>query len=185
MIETIIIAFLFSKIKGYEIKNLFKTWHIYPMVLLELLYFVGQVMIFNGNYEYVKLFASMKSIYLCSYLFLVFKHEIYTSAIFGAGCVILGGILNDLAIKANNGFMPVYPTLSYLTGYAKPEGFNIINDIHILGNADVKLKFLTDYIDLGYSILSIGDILIRVLIFLIIYNSIKSINEKTKEKVKC
>ena len=63
-------------------------------------------MIFSGNYSAIKYMALMKSLYLCSYLFLVFKYEIYGSAIIGSGCVLLGGLLNDIAIKANGGFMP-------------------------------------------------------------------------------
>ena len=82
--------------------------------------------------------------------------------------------------------MPVFPSLSYITGYAKPEGFGLVNDLHILGNSQTNLKILTDYIDLGYSILSIGDILIRIFVFLIIYKSIVKSNKLTKEDdVKC
>ena len=94
--------------------------------------------------------------------------------------MVIGGALNDIAIKANGGFMPVFPKLSLWTGYAKLDSFTKVNDIHILGNANVKLKFLTDIFDLGYSILSIGDIFIRFYIFIIIYSSIKSINNNSE-----
>lgn len=185
MIETIIIAFIVSKIKGYNIKPLFKMWEMYPVIIMEAIYWGGQVLIWNGRYEVVSILTFFKTVYLCSYIFLIYKHEIYISAIIGAACISLGGILNDLAIKANNGFMPVYPTLSYITGYAKPEAFQVANDIHILGESTTKLKFLTDFIDIGYSILSIGDVFIRVFVFLIIYNSIKKLNLQSKEEVKC
>ena len=185
MIETILLSFLISKIKGYNIRPLFKSWTVYPIIFIEIVYLIGQAMIFLGNYSAIKYMALMKSFYLCSYLFLVFKYEIYKSAIVGSGCVLLGGLLNDIVIKANGGFMPAYPTLSYLTGYVKPEAFQIVNDIHTLGDASTKLKLLTDYIDLGYSVLSIGDIFIRVFVFLILYNSIKRINLKTKEEILC
>ena len=183
MIETILIAFIVSKIKGFDIKPLFKTRAIYPVIMMEVLYWIGQVLIWNEHYEVVNILAFSKTIYLCSYLFLIFKYELYSSAIIGSGCVLIGGILNDLAIKANGGFMPVFPSLSYLTGYAKPESFNLVNDIHILGNSQTNLKILTDFIDTGYCILSIGDLFIRVLVFLILYNAIKKINYKTKEKI--
>ena len=91
----------------------------------------------------------------------------------GAACVFGGGILNDLAIKANGGFMPVFPSISYITGYVKPESFNVVKDIHVLGSSASKFKILTDYIDLGYSILSVGDVFIRVFVFLVIFYSIK------------
>ena len=116
---------------------------------------------------------------------MIFKYELYSSAIIGSIFTLIGGMLNDIAIKANGGFMPVFPNLSYLTGYAKPESFELVNDIHILGNAQTNLKILTDFIDTGYCVLSIGDLFIRVFVFLILYNSIKKINCRTKEKITC
>ena len=110
-------------------------------------------------------------------IFLVFKYEIYNIALIGAACVFGGGILNDLAIKANGGFMPVFPSISYITGYVKPESFNVVKDIHVLGSSASKFKILTDYIDLGYSILSVGD----VFVFLVIFYSIKKSNDKYLE----
>ena len=176
MPETVLLALLFAKIKGYKIKPLFESWTIYPLIIFEIVYLIGQVTIFSGNYKFIGFIASLKVFYLSTYLLLVFKYDIYISSIIGAGFVLLGGVLNDIAIKVNDGFMPVYPTLSYLTGYVKPGAFDLINDIHILGNSQTKLKILTDFIDIGYSILSIGDVFIRVFVFLIIYNSIKKIS---------
>jgi hypothetical protein len=186
MLETILFAFLFAKIKKYEIKPLFKSWEIYPIIIFEVIYIIGQVLIFSGNYEVIQFIQKLKPFYLCTYLLLIFKYDLYISSLFGAVLVVLGGILNDIAMKANGGYMPAYPTLSYLTGYVKPESFRLVNDIHVLGNSQTKLKFLTDYIDLGYSILSVGDVLIRVFAFIIIYNSIKKISLLTaKEEMLC
>ena len=181
MLETILLAFLFAKIKKLDIKPIFKTWHIYPIVVLEIISIIGQVMIFNENYQMLRIVSFLKTIYLTSYLFLVFKYEIYNIALIGVACVFGGGILNDLAIKANGGFMPVFPSISYITGYVKPESFNVVNDIHVLGSSASKFKILTDYIDLGYSILSVGDVFIRVFVFLVIFYSIKKSNDKYLE----
>lgn len=185
MIETILIAFIVSKIKGFNIKPLFKTWAVYPVIIMEVLYWIGQVLIWNEHYEIVNILAFSKTIYLCSYLFLIFKYELYSSAIIGSIFTLIGGMFNDIAIKVNGGFMPVFPTISTLIGYVNPGEISISNDIHILGNAETKLKILTDFIDLGYSVLSIGDVFIRVLVFLVIYNSIKKINLTKEEKIKC
>lgn len=186
MIETILLAILVAKVKGYKIRQVFKSWTIYPLLLLEFITAIGQVMIFNGNYDFIKIVGPLKVVYLSAYLFLIFKYEIYGSAICGSISMIFGGILNNIAIKANGGFMPVFPSLSYSTGYFKEGVFDIVNDIHILGNSHTQLWFLTDFIDLGYSILSIGDIFIRVFVFLIIYNSIKKSNiHLTKEEKTC
>lgn len=95
--------------------------------------------------------------------------------------MILGGALNDIAIKANCGFMPVYQSLSRLTGRSL-ENFQGMNDIHILGDSQTKLKILTDFIDLGYTILSVGDIFIRVFVFIVIYSALKKINNQGRKE---
>lgn len=177
MLETIIIALIFCKIKGYKVKPLFKSYAIYPVIFMECINLFVQFNIFNGNYSFIKYAGILKIFYLCSYLPLIFKYEQYVSAIIGAGFVFVGGILNDIVIKLNGGFMPVFPSLSYLTGYAKVDAFSKVNDIHILGGANTNAKFLTDIFDLGYSVLSIGDIFIRAFVFIIIYSSVKKINK--------
>ena len=177
MLETIIIALIICKIKGYNIIPLFRSWTIYPIVIMEFINIVLQANIFMENYELIKYAGILKIIYLCSYLPLIFKYKEYISAIIGSVSIVFGGLLNDIAIKANNGFMPVFPSLSYLTGYSNTESFSKVKDIHILGGANTNLKFLTDIFDLGYSILSIGDIFIRLYVFIIIYNAVKNINK--------
>lgn len=182
MIETILISFIFCKIKGFKLKPLFKNWAIYPVLFMELIYFIVQANIFMENYSVINYVGILKTLYLCSYLPLIFTYRQYIAAIVGSIFVIIGGILNDIAISANNGFMPVFPTLSFLTGYAKIDAFNKVNDIHILGDSTTKLKLLTDIFDIGYSVLSIGDIFIRVYVFLVIYNAVKYLNI-SKEKI--
>lgn len=181
MLETIIISLIFCKIKGLKIKPLFKNWTIYPVMFMELIYIIIQVNIYFENYSVINYVGILKIMYLCSYLPLIFRYNQYISAIIGAGFVVVGGILNDIAISVNNGYMPVFPTLSYLTRYAKSDSFSRVNDIHILGDSTTKLKILTDIIDVGYSVLSIGDLFIRVYVFIIIYNVVKLLNT-TKDK---
>lgn len=132
--------------------------------------------VFFGNYNFIKYTGILEKVYFCTFFILIIKYKQYVSAIIGSTAIIVGTILNKIAISANNGKMPVFPTLSYLTGYIKQDVFIKVKDIHVIGNASSNLKFLTDFIDLGYSILSIGDVFIRIFTFIIIYNSIKSIN---------
>lgn len=176
MIETIIISLIFCKIKKFKIAPLFKNWAIYPVLFMELTFVIVQANIFGENYEVIKYVEILKVLYLCSYLPLIFEFKQYIAAIIGSLFVITGGILNDIAISANNGYMPVFPTLSYITGYAKLDAFERVNDIHILGDSSTKLKFLTDIFDTGYSVLSVGDIFIRGFIFIIIYSVVKYLN---------
>jgi hypothetical protein len=176
MIETIILSIIFAKIKRYKLKPLFKSWTIYPILAFALIYIILEIMIFIGNYDLVKYTNIFKITYLCTFLILIIKYKLYPSAIIGSIFVLIGGVLNNIAIAANNGKMPVFPALSYLTGYVKQASFTNAADIHILGNSSVKLKYLTDIIDVGYSILSIGDVFIRLFAFIIIYSAIKNSN---------
>ena len=176
MIETILLSFILAKVKGYKLKPLFKSWTIYPILAFMLMYVILEVVVFTGNYSLVKYTNVFKITYLCSFLILIIKYKLYISAIIGSTFVLIGGQLNNIAIVANNGKMPVFPSLTYLTGYITKESFTNVMDIHVLGNSSVNLKFLTDIFDVGYSIMSIGDILIRIFAFIIIYYAIKNSN---------
>lgn len=177
MIETIVIACLVSKFKGYKLKPLFKRWEIYPPIIFTFIYCLLNLSIFFENYYFIRYSNVLEKIYILTFLILIIKHEQYLEAIIGSMSIIIGTLLNKIAIITNGGKMPVFPTLSYITGYYKVGAFAKVNDIHILGNEQSKCKILTDFIDLGYSILSIGDIFIRIFAFLIIFKTIKSINE--------
>jgi len=177
MIETIILAIIFAKAKGYKLKPLFKDWAIYPILAFELIYALLGIGIFLGNYDFVKYVGVFKVLYLSSYLVLIIKHRRYTSAIIGSVFIFLGSACNNIAIAANCGKMSVFPTLSYITGYVKQGHFVKADDLHVLGNSATKLKFLTDFIDTGYCIMSIGDVFIRAFAFIIIFSTIKEINK--------
>jgi len=182
MIETILAALFIAKFRGYKLKPLFKEWAIYPILTFELIYIILQLTIFMGNYNFVKYAGILKVLYLCSYLLLIIKYNLYASALLGSACIFIGSILNKVAIGANFGKMPVFPTISYITGYVKRGEFVKADNLHVLGNSSTKLKFLTDIIDTGYCIMSIGDIFIRLFALIIIFNTIKHIN-KTEMKI--
>ena len=184
MLETILIAIIVAKVKKYDIKPLFKSWPIYVVLAIELVYVGIQISIFTGYYGLIKYTNILETIYLCSYLAMVIQYKRYIGAIVGSGCIMIGTLLNHIAIAANHGKMPVFPTVSYLTGYAKPEAFIKVNDIHILGDVNTRLKFLTDVFDLGYSIVSIGDIFIRAFVFIIVFSSIRHLNRESIVTIK-
>lgn len=176
MIETILLALLCAKLGGYKIKPLFKDWPIYLVLAFALIYILLEIAVFNGNYSVIRFSTAYKILYLSAFLAIIIKYNLYKKAIVGSVFVLIGGALNDIAIAANGGKMPVFPTLSYLTGYASPDAFTKVNDIHILGSSTVNYKFLTDFIDIGYSILSIGDLFIRMLPFIVVFYAVKSCN---------
>lgn len=180
MIETIFIAMLVAKIRGYKLKPLFMSWEIYPVFVFVIIYFSLNMTVFFGNYNFIKFSRILEPIYICTFLILIIKYKQYISAIIGSASIIIGTILNKIAISANGGKMPVFPSLSYITGYVKADTFVKVEDIHILGSEASKLKFLTDIIDLGYSILSIGDVFIRFFVFIIVYSCVKSASIKAE-----
>jgi len=178
MIETILLAFLVAKLKKYKLGPLFKSWAFYPVILFTLLFVYFQVRIFQGDYSVLYYSSIYKILYLLSLLVLVIRYKQYIASLIGSCFVVAGSILNNTAIAANGGKMPVYPTLSYITGYIKPDTFEKADKLHVLGTSATKMAFLTDYIDLGYNVLSIGDVLIRVFTFIAIYCSIACINRE-------
>lgn len=67
--------------------------------------------------------------------------------------------------------------ISKITGYYSESAIMTVDNIHIIGNEGTRFKILTDFIDIGYSILSIGDILIHSFTFIVIYFTIKELNK--------
>lgn len=178
MPETIILALIIAKLKKYQIKKFFTLWEFYVILAFELVYIIIQVNLFQENFFLLRYFAIFNAIYLCAYLLLIYRFRIFKSALVGAGFLFLGSVLNQIAMTANGGQMPVFPTLSYLTGYVSGNfSWTAFDSIHKMGGKAVNYFFLTDIIDLGYSVISIGDVFIRLFVFIIIYNSVKCLNK--------
>ncbi len=175
MLITVLIAVIAAKIKGYKLKPLLKAYFLYPIFIFELFEIFLQANIFLGNYSFTPFANIIKSVYMFLFILPMIGYKLYKQGIIGSVCIITGTALNKIAIAANGGKMPVFPTLSKITGYYNPQMFERYSSIHILGDETAKLKILTDYIDTGYSILSIGDLVIRVFVFIIIFYSIKTL----------
>ena len=180
MIETILLAFLTAKIKKYDIKLIFRDWAIYPVLFFAVLYIFLQSMVFYGDYSLVKYAQIFTKFYLLSFFVLIIRYKQYIAGIIGAALIFIGTWLNNIVITANGGKMPIFPTLSYITGYIKQGNVNNIDNIHILGNEMTKFAFLSDIFDVGYNILSMGDLLINSFAFILIYFSIKHTSKLKK-----
>ena len=173
----ILLAVLYAKIKGYRIKPIFRDYSLYPFAVAEIVYMILQVNVFAGNYSYIKYASIFKTLYLFTLIIPILAHKLYKSGIYGSILITIGSLLNKFVMSQNGGKMPVFATLSKSTGYFNEVAINTVDNVHIIGNEATKYKFLTDFIDIGYSVLSIGDVLIHALIFIIIYNVIKEINK--------
>lgn len=135
----------------------------------------------NYFYPYAQL---IKMATLLSYIPLIVKFKLYQtkegnlfpSPMIVAGfCLWFGSQLNKFALKANSNYMPIYPDLSYWTGYVHPEFTQ--NGIHILGDGYSNAIFLCDIFDLGWKIYSVGDLFCGLFITIILYYSIKRAND--------
>ncbi|MGE5628322.1 MAG: DUF5317 family protein [Solirubrobacterales bacterium] len=173
MTETVILAFIAAKLKGYKIKPILKDWPIYIIFVVSAVYIFIEAALFKGYTEIVKYAVIYRVLYTAAFFGVIFKYELYKSTFIAVVFAAVGSELNNFVIEANGGKMPVYPSLSYITGYVNPEYFDKVKDVHILGTSAVNYKFLTDFIDLGYCILSVGDIFISMFAFIILYTAIK------------
>lgn len=181
MVVEIIIVCLFVKIKHYKLKYLFQSWTFYPVLAVQLMLVVFQFSIFFDNYYFIKFVPIAEPAVILSFVFEMFVYKLYKPAMFGSASIVFGTVLNKFVIAQNGGKMPVFPSLSYSTGYVTPEMFNTVDSLHVLGNAETKFKFLTDYIDYGYSILSPGDILIHLFACIMLYFMIVAVNKQYGE----
>jgi hypothetical protein len=177
MLFSICFAILLAKIKKYKISYLFLSWTFYPIIAFTILTLLLQLSVFLNNYYFVQFASYFKTAYLFTFLIPIFYYKQYKTGLIGSAFIIIGTLLNKFVMYQNNGKMPVYPSLSYITGYFKPNARNSIDNIHIMGNASTPWKILTDYIDVGFSILSIGDLFIHFFPLLVIYQTIKVLNK--------
>ena len=179
------------KYKQYSVKQLFKHWSIYPPLLFVIFYLYLEYTMFVQNYYFLPYSHIIKTAILLSYIPLVIIYQLYenpkyinnqffslvTSPMMKSSlCLIIGSLLNKIATYCNHG-MPTYPSISYWTKYIKP-GNEFIDSIHIIGTPYSALIPICNIWDLGYTIISIGDLIIRFYVFLILFNAIKISNKK-------
>ena len=182
MLLFFILAIVVAKIKGYSIKPVFKAYPLYPFFALMIFFIFLQVNIFLQNYSFVQYTSIINNVYIYTLIIPLLFYKLYKQGLFSCALIILGTLLNKFAISQNGGKMPVYPSISKFTGYFDEAAIGTADNLHIIGNASTKFKFLTDFIDIGTSIMSIGDIFIHFIIIIVIYYSLKEINIKDKGK---
>jgi hypothetical protein len=184
MIEAYVIALIIAKLKGYKISPnaILKDWSLYPAFICLILYIVLQYAVFTGHYGVLVYSKYFKFFYVMVFLVPVLKHRLAIVGIIASCMMMVGMMLNSVVMKYNSGYMPVYPTLSKITGYVRANTFAASYDsIHILGDKTTHLKILTDWIDIGYCILSPGDVFTRVYAGIILYSVIKLLSHKNVE----
>ena len=169
-----------AKSKNYNITNIHKVYTLYPYFAVEAIFLFFQINILSGNYNYVAYSSFMKNGFIYSLLVPIIFYGLYKPALLGSAGIIFGTMLNNFVIAQNGGKMPVFASLSKWTGYFNAQAIQAVNGIHTIGNAQTKFWFLSDFIDVGFSILSIGDIFIHAFTFIIIFNTIKAVDKKSR-----
>jgi hypothetical protein len=183
MIIEIIAVCLLVSLKKFRLHPLLRTWTFYPVLAVQLALVLFQGSLFFHYYGFTPLVSYVEPAVILSFIPALLVFNLYKPAFAGGLCILAGTALNKLVIAQNGGHMPVYPTLSYLTGYVKPETFGTLDTLHVLGGEGIRLAFLSDVVDFGYSILSVGDVLIHLYACIMLYALIKAANQRFSAKV--
>jgi hypothetical protein len=169
----------------YHFKPLFKHWSIYPSLICVIIYLYLEYCVFRRNFWFIPYQQWFRIITIMSYVPLVYKYKLLESIskkhksicfspyLISLYLILLGTGLNLIAMAYNNWKMPIFPTMTYSTGYAT----TFIDNKHILGNMYTKLIPLTDIFDSGYMCFSLGDVFFRMFSSILIFFSIKKINK--------
>ncbi|MBE5960307.1 MAG: hypothetical protein E7256_02800 [Lachnospiraceae bacterium] len=179
MLLSILLAIIFAKLQHYKIKPLFRNVWLLPLAVTELVYIVFQISLISGYYGFIRYAQPLKTISLYVLILPILRYRLYKPSIVGSALILIGTYLNRLVMSLNNGLMPVFPTLSSKVGYFTTTPLGIYDTIHCLGDVHTRLKILTDYIDLGYCILSPGDLFVHSFTVIILYYTIKQLNNNT------
>lgn len=172
----IVIPILLAYFKKYNCKNIFKAIDLYPLFIVELIHCFFQINALFGNYSFVIYAKYIQYAFNIALLVPIIYRKLYYPAIIGSMCVFVGSILNKIVIAANFGKMPVLPTLSKMTGFCEENMLlQGIDGLHILMDSTTSLNFLGDYIDLGFCIMSIGDLFIHSFISIIVFYTIRNL----------
>ena len=175
MLLFFIIPIVLAGVRKYSPKYAFTSWELYPLYAVELVHIFFQVNAYFGNYQFVQYSSYIQTAMNISLLLPIISKKLYVTALVGSGSVLAGSALNAIVINANDGHMPVYATLSELTGFFHETALgSTVDELHIIMSDATRLNFLGDYIDLGFCIMSPGDILIHFFVSAVIYCTVKS-----------
>jgi hypothetical protein len=179
MLIFILIPLVIARIKGYQIRSIFRVADLYPFFLACLVHGFFVVSAWLGNHSFVQYATVLQYILILSLIVPVIRRQIFVPTMVGVGMTFVGTAMNRAVISANDGKMPVYPTLSKWIGYYKDGQLDgSIDELHVLADGSSKLMFLADYIDLGVCVLSPGDVLIHAFASIVIYYTVKQVGRR-------
>ena len=183
MIEILLITILYSKYHKLKIKPFLRSWNLYVVVVLTILYIGLTATIFLGHYDFIQYRKFFHIALFSSFVIMAALNNISFKQLFTSlSCFMFGNILNRIAITRNNGKMPVFPTNSIATGFVTKEMIANntllnISPMHTIADPiNTKVIPLCDIFDLGYTIFSIGDLFIYLALSIILIDKIIKLN---------
>ncbi|MDO5520459.1 MAG: DUF5317 family protein [bacterium] len=179
MLISILVAFIIAKYNKLKVQPIFNCFWLFPFAICEVIFILFQIATVYGYYGFLPYARFLKSAFLYTLLLPIIRYGLYKPSVVGSVLILIGTYMNRIVIIANGGKMPIFPTVSKWTGYFSATPLGVTDTIHCMGNSQTKLKFLADYIDIGYSILSPGDVLVHSFTMIIIYYTLKQLNLAT------
>lgn len=181
MVLFILIAIVFAKLCGNRVTVLLREPSLIPMWILEIIFWILQACIWMEDYRFIGCATYLQTASILCLIWPILRFHLYPQAIVGAIMVGIGTLSNRIVMAANGGKMPVIPTFSGITRYYQQGALEVSQDVrHIMMSETTKLNFLADYIDVGFSVISPGDVLIHLFTTIVVYNVIVKLNQKVK-----
>ena len=175
MLIFILIPLFMLYFKGYRLRAPLQIWDLYPFFAACACHLFFVINAWCGNHSFVRFAAILQYFMIFTLLIPVVRRRIVYPTFVGVGLTMVGTLMNHIAINANGGKMPVYPTVSkWIGSYKDGQLDGSIDQLHVLMDESSKLVFLTDYFDLGSCVLSPGDVLIHTFASIIVYYSAKA-----------
>lgn len=183
MLLFILIPLILARIKKYKVVPAFRKVDLLPLYAVECIYVFAVAAAYFENYSFLRFASLIQMAFILVLLLPIIRRSLYKQALVGAASVLLGTALNRIVLNANGGKMPVLPSLSLHTGYYKPGSLSQgLDSLHILMTDSTKLNFLGDFIDTGFCVMSIGDVLIHLFVSIIVFYTVKSMQTSNKSE---
>ena len=179
MILFILLAIVIAKLRRHRIGVLLREPSLIPVWVIEIVFWLLQICIWRQDYRFIGYAGYLQTASILALLWPILKFRLYPQAIAGALMVGAGSAMNRIVMHANDGRMPVIPSFSGLTRYYQEGALAASQDVrHVLMSEATKLNFLADYIDVGFSVISPGDVLVHLFTTIVIYCVIAKCNQR-------
>lgn len=179
MILFILLAILIAKLRRHRIRVLLNEPSLIPVWTIEIVFWLLQICIWRQDYRFIGYAGYLQTASVLALLWPILKFQLYPQAIVGALMVGVGSASNRIVMHANGGKMPVIPSFSGFTKYYREGALEVSHDVrHVMMSEATKLNFLADYIDVGFSVISIGDVLVHLFTTIVIYCVIAKCNQR-------